>query len=228
MFQNILGKNYARKYWLKRTHSSVMQEYLSHSFINKKNLICDTDIVSLDIETTGLDPEKDKIVSIGLVQISQLGIELNSCWHQFIRTNKELPEKSVVIHHITDDQSASGVTIEKAMDELLQRLKGKVILVHNEIVEQSFINNVCQKLYGTDFVMLVIDTQRLAKRSLERQDQPYKGNELRLFNLRAKFNMPVYKAHNALLDAIATAELFLAMVNNISSYKNARVKDFLT
>ena len=228
MFHKLLGKNYARKYWLKKTNSSVMQNYLSQPFINRRSLIRETEIISLDIETTGLNPEKDRIVSIGLVQISQLGIKLDSCWHQVIQTKKELPEKSVVIHQITDDESAAGMTIEKAIEALLQRLKGKVVLVHNVNVEQKFINKVCQKLYSTDFVMRVIDTQVLAKRSFDRRNQSYKPGELRLFNLRKIFNMPPYKAHNALLDAIATAELFLAMVNKISPKHNARLSDFLS
>ena len=228
MFHNLLGKNYARKYWLKKTQSKVMQDFLNQPFITRKTPINKTDIISLDIETTGLDPEKDQIVSIGLVKISNLGIKLDSCWHRFIYTKEALPEKSVLIHHITDDEIAAGVSLETAIAELLQYLKGNVVLVHNSNIEQRFINKACQKLYATDFVMRVIDTQVLAKRSFERQNKSYKANELRLFNLRKTYNMPPYKAHNALLDAIATAELFLAMVPRISSNDNARLSDFLS
>lgn len=227
MFYKLFGKNYARKYWLKKTNSLVMKDFLSAPFISRRKLIAETKIISLDIETTGLDPDKDRIVSIGLVEISNLGIKLDSCWHKIIKTNKTLPEKSVVIHQITDDESAAGITIEVAIEELLKRLKGKVVLVHNAKIEQGFINKVCQKLYGTDFVMRVIDTQVLAKRSFDRKNKSYKPTELRLFNLRKMYGMPAYKAHNALLDALATAELFLAMVNNISSSKKARLNDFL-
>lgn len=228
MFHNLFGKNYARKYWLKRTQSSVMRDYLEQPFISRRNLIKETDIVSLDIETTGLDSKEDRIVSIGLVQISELGIKLNSCWHQIIKTNKDIPEKSVVIHNITDDAAAEGITIEDAIVELLHRLKGKVVLVHNSNIEQGFINEVCQKLYSTDFVMRVIDTQVLAKRSFERKNKAYKPSELRLFNLRKTYKLPAYKAHNALLDSIATAELFLVMLPAISANDNARLSDFLS
>lgn len=227
MFHKLLGKNHERKYWLKRTDSLVMKDFLSVPFFNRRTLISETEIISLDIETTGLDPDKDRIVSIGLVKISNLGIKLNSCWHKIIKTNKALPEQSVVIHQITDDESAAGITIEAAIEELLKRLKGKVVLVHNANIEQGFINKICQKLYGTDFVMRVIDTQVLAKRSFERKNKSYKPTELRLFNLRKIYKMPPYKAHNALLDALATAELFLAMANNISSSNKARLNDFL-
>jgi len=228
MFHNLFGKNYARKYWFKKTHSSVMRDFLEQPYVSRRKLIKETEIISLDIETTGLDSKKDRIVSIGLVQISQLGVKLDSCWHQIIKINKNLPEKSVVIHNITDDETATGITIDEAIPEMLKRLKGKVVLVHNSNIEQGFINEICRKLYQTDFVMLAIDTQVLAKRSFERKNIAYKPSELRLFNLRKTYKLPPYKAHNALLDAIATAELFLAILPTISANENARLNDFLS
>ena len=223
----ILGKNTLRRHLMATVESDVMKHYFSVPFPDKKESIVNTKIISLDIETTGLDPEKDSIVSIGLVEINQLGIELDSCWHQVIKTKKRLPERSVIIHQITDDESAGGMNIEDAISELLERIRGKVVLVHNSKVEQGFINKACQKLYGSDFVMPVIDTQVLAKRRFERSNVPYQGKDLRLFNLRKSFNLPAYKAHNALLDAIATAELFLIMVKNFSPDSNIRLAKFL-
>ena len=227
IFYRLFGKNYQRKFLLKQQQAPAMQKYLSKTFANKKDLIEDLDIISLDIETTGLNPNKDRIVSIGLVEIEGLGIKLDSCWHQIISTNKNLSAQSVVIHQITDDQSETGMSINEAIPKLLERLSGKVMLVHNAKVEQGFINKICQTLYGCDFIIPTIDTQALAKRSLDRRDSHYQINDLRLFNLRKSFNMQAYKAHNALMDAIATAELFLAMVEKIAPNKNARLKEFL-
>lgn len=223
----ILGKDALRRHLLATASSDIMKHYLSAPFPDKKESILNTEIISLDIETTGLDPAKDRIVSIGLVEIKHLGVELDTCWHQVIKTNKSLPERSVVIHQITDDESAGGMNIEAAMSELLKRIRGKVVLVHNTKVEQGFINGACQELYGSGFVMPVIDTQLLAKRSFERRNVPYQGKDLRLFNLRKSLNLPVYKAHNALLDAIATAELFLFMVKNFAQDSNVRLGKFL-
>jgi len=228
VFDKLFGKNYRRRQLLTKATASEMQAYLSKPFPNKKEWIANIDIVSLDLETTGLDPDKDRIVSIGLVQVEQLGIKLNSCWHQIISTNKDLSAQSVVIHQITDDQSEIGMSIEKAIPKLLERLRGKVMLVHNATIEQNFINKICQTLYSSDFVIPIIDTQFLARRSLERSNQQYKNNDLRLFNLRKNFNMPAYRAHNALMDAIATAELFLAMVYNIAPNKKGQLADFLS
>lgn len=228
MFFVLFGDDYRRKKALSKTSSTIMKSYLKKPFVSKGRLINSIDIVSLDFETTGLDIEKDKLVSVGWVVIKNLAINLASCTHKFINTNDELPETSVVIHQITDNQSAGGMSIEDIMPKLLQQLSGKVMLAHNAKIEQGFLNKICQKLYGTDFIIPIIDTQYLAKRSLERKNKISKKNELRLFNLRKERNLPAYKAHNALMDAVATAELFLAMVNEISSQDNARLSDFLS
>ena len=228
MFFNLFGKNYLRRKLLSNVTEPIMKAYLSNSFPDKKKFIKDIPIVSLDIETTGLDIKKDNIVSIGLVQVDKLGINLGSSWHQIITTKKELNEESVVIHKITDDQSEKGVSIDKAIPILLEKLSGKVMLAHNAKVEQGFINKICQSLYGCDLVIPIIDTQYLAKRSLDRAGSAYKNNDLRLFNLRRSFNMPAYTAHNALMDAIATAELFLYMVDRVASNKKGKLKDYLS
>jgi len=226
-FYKFLGSNVVRRYLLKKTGSAVMQSFYSKSFPNRKKSLNDIEIISIDIETTGLNPDKDKIVSIGLVNIEHHGIRLKSCWHQIIKVKKDLSKNSVVIHKITDDQSVTGMTIDKAMPLLLDKLSGKVMLAHNASIEIGFINKVCQRLYGCDFVMPIIDTQLLAKRSLERSNKIFINSDLRLFNLREKFNLPAYKAHNALMDAIAAAELFLLMANKISPCKAASLSEFI-
>jgi len=224
----LLGKNYTRQQLLKHTNSPVMKAYLESPFPSNNQLIIDADIVSLDFETTGLDINKDSIVSIGAVNVVKMGIELSSCYHQLIKPQHALTNTSVVIHNLTDNELKKGISITNALPELLKRLSGKVLLVHNAHIELGFLNKLCREFYETDFVIPVIDTQYLAKRTFDRQNLSYRSNELRLFNLCRKYNMPRYKAHHSMLDAIATAELFLAMANNISEKSTVRLKDCLS
>lgn len=228
MFATLLGKNFQRRQLLKKTTSSVMRDYFSNPFPDKNDLITNINIVALDFETTGLDKDKDCVISVGLVDVVNLGINLHSSSHQLIRCDTQLPEKSVVIHQITDNQLVNGDDLKIVLPGLFKRLSGKVLLAHNAKVELSFLNKMSQEIYGSDFLIPVIDTQYLAKRSFDRKNITYKNTDLRLFNLRNSFNMPAYKAHNALMDAIATAELFLAMVNKISPKSNAKLREFLS
>ena len=60
--------------------------------------------------------------------------------------------------------------------------------------------------------MRILDTLAIEKKRMLRRQQPLVANQLRLFNLREQYGLPRYKAHNALEDAIATAELFLVQI----------------
>ena len=226
MLAKLFGKNYVRRRFLDKSTSPVMKEYFQVPFPEKNELITDVEIVSLDFETTGLDQAKDSIICAGLVKIKNLTINLDSAKYKLINSDKKLPETSVVIHQITDSQLIDGENIKDVLPFLLKQLSGKVLLAHNAKVEVGFIKKLCKEMYGSDFLIPVIDTQYLAKRSFDRKNISYKNADLRFFNLRDSFNMPAYKAHNALMDAIATAELFLALANNISPKKTAKLGEF--
>jgi DNA polymerase-3 subunit epsilon len=214
---------------LAKAPPGILHDYLSTAQASKKAECQQLTIVSLDLETTGLDPQKDKILSFGLVELQHMTIKLETARHQLITVNEEIPEESAVIHQITDDQAATGVSIQEALQELLQRLAGKVMLVHYAAIEQRFISAACEKLFGAPFVIPIIDTLVLAQRIFERRNATIQPGDLRLFNLRPRYNLPNYKAHNALSDAVATAELFLAMASEIAPQPNhCQLKRFLT
>ncbi|MES9830880.1 MAG: exonuclease domain-containing protein [Candidatus Thiodiazotropha sp. LLP2] len=211
MFERFLSKESQRKRALKKVESGILHDYLSTPMVNKNTVCEELVIVSLDLETTGLNPKKDKILSYGFVEIRHMTVKLNSSRHQLISIDDDIPEESAVIHQITDDQAATGIPLEEAMPILLSHLAGKVMLVHYASIEQHFIDAACRNLYGAPFVIPIIDTLVLARRLFERRNHTIQPGNLRLFNLRPQYNLPNYKAHNALSDAVATAELFLAM-----------------
>lgn len=205
----------------------VMQDFLTQPLADKKQDWRDMDIISLDLETTGLDPESDKILSIGLVEIIKGTIHLDTAWHKIINVGSAVPEETAVIHHITDDVVAGGEMLENVLPELLQRLSGKVMLVHYAYIEQEFINAACQQLYGSPFLIQTIDTLRLARRRMEQRNHTIQSGNLRLFNLRNYYQLPNYKAHNAFYDALATAELFLAITSDIAPTGPQKLGDYL-
>ena len=217
-----------RRALAKAAPGSPLEAFLSAPQVDPNTPLEQAPIVSLDLETTGLDPRKDEIVSIGLVEMQHQAIHLGTAWHQLVRLDKDLPQQSVVIHNITDDQLLAGRPIEELLPELLQRLRGKVMLAHYKAVELNFISAACEKLYGAPFVMPIIDTLELGLRVFELQNHTIHANNLRLFNLRPRYNLPQYRAHNALTDALATAELLLAISGDIAPRGNAPLKDFLS
>lgn len=204
-----------------------MREFLGQPMADKKQDWRELEIVSLDLETTGLDPQTDEILSVGLVELKKGNIHLDTAWHKIINVGAAVPESTAVIHHITDDIVAQGEPLESVLPELLNRLTGKIMLVHYSFIEQEFINAACKKLYDSPFIIQTIDTLPVAQRRMERRNHTIQPGNLRLFNLMTYYNLPHYKAHNALYDAIATAELFQAMTMEISPRGKQRLGDYL-
>lgn len=216
-----------RKKLLKKAPAGALKDFLSVPFPTPDTPIDKVPILAVDFETTGLDATKDQILSIGHIHLKNNDIHLSSAYHKIISTEGYLDEKNVAIHHIMDDIKASGDAIENAVEELLKALTGKVMLVHFEKIEKTFLQVACENLYGITPVFPIIDTLMLAKRRMERESTLFPPSALRLFNLREQFGLPRYNAHNALSDSLATAELFFAEVEAMNYKKPPLLKRVL-
>ena len=227
MLARWLGKDYARRRALRRAQGPL-QAYLATPFPDRRARCRDLEIVALDLETTGLDPRRDSILSAGLVTVQGMSVRLDTAWHRVVQVEHAIAEASVVIHEINDYHAAAGLPLAEVLPELLQRLAGRVMLVHYKNIEQNFIDAACRRLFGAPFVIPTIDTLALAARVFERRNHTVQAGDLRLVNLRPRYNLPRYKAHNALSDALATAELFLAMAAEMDPGPDCRLSSFLT
>jgi DNA polymerase-3 subunit epsilon len=207
--KRLFGFEARRKRQLKKAPAGPLADFLSVPFPCEETYFADLPILSVDFETTGLNAVNDKLLSVGFVDIQQQKIKLGSCYHQIINTKDRLNPENVIIHQITDHQQAQGQPLRLVIEALLQALAGKVMLVHFSRIEKQFLKQACLELYGLAPTFPVIDTLVLAKRKLDQRDVAYDPQELRLSSLRQKHGLPDHYAHNALNDAIATAELLL-------------------
>jgi DNA polymerase III subunit epsilon len=224
MFNFFKSCNQLRQQAWHNAKHPVMLKFLSRPFPEPKAPWDKIEIVSLDFETTGLDPNRHEILSYGKVHIKKGCISLSTSRHELVRSEKLIPEESAVIHHITDDDVREARPLEEVLPDLLHDLGGKVMLVHYKKIEQGFLNAACQKLYGSPFIIPIIDTLVLSQRVLEKRNHSLEPNQLRLFNLRDSFDLPAYSAHNALYDAMTTAELFMILEGEISPNNSSLLK----
>ncbi len=221
------GQNLWRKRQLTRLEDNPLREYYLRPFPSAAYDCRALEFVALDLETTGLDPKKDVILSIGFIKLHGMLIDLSSAQHHLLCPNREIPERSAVIHCITDDQAAEGKHIEDVLPQLLQQLSGRVMIAHYARVEMKFLDRACRQLYGGPFLIPVVDTQRIAKRALERRIQEIRFHDLRLAECRRRHGLPHYRMHNALSDALAAAELFLVQMAQFNCRKPVPLKYFL-
>ncbi|MEJ2061360.1 MAG: exonuclease domain-containing protein [Gammaproteobacteria bacterium] len=216
-----------RRHALKHCPPGPLHDYLAVAFPDPRGDVRQAPFLALDLETTGLDPEKHEIVSMGWVGLDGLRIRLDSARHHLIRPARDLTPQSVVVHRITDEQAARGEALEVVLAVLLADLAGRVLIAHHAGIEVGFLRAACRRLYGGEFVVPVADTLLLARRRLSRRSQPPREGELRLSALHQAHNMPAHPAHDALGDALAAAEVFLAETAELGAMQGLALKRVL-
>jgi len=190
------------------------------AFVLEKNMPIEAvPFVALDFETTGLNPITDDIVSIGLVPFDLRRVYCSRASHWLIQPRQPLAERSVVVHGITHSAISEAPDLERILGEVLTCLAGKMIVVHYNRIEREFLNRALMTRLNEGIRFPVIDTMVIEACLHRRRIKNFwmrlrrgKPVSLRLPNCRERYNLPPHQGHNALADAIATAELFQAQV----------------
>ncbi|MEH6442415.1 MAG: exonuclease domain-containing protein [Oceanospirillaceae bacterium] len=213
VLQHYLSLQAKRERQLNKARPGPLQDFLAVPFPPLEQLLWETQILSVDFETTGFNANHEQILSIGFTTLQRGQISLANCYHEVIHTKGNLSAKNVAIHGITDQNKTAGISLAQAVEDLLQALAGKVMLVHYAQIERTFLQRACYQLYGIAPVFPMIDTLMIAKKRKDKSLTPYNPTGLRLDSLRAEHELPQHHSHNALNDAVATAELLLAEVS---------------
>lgn len=165
-------------------------------------------LLAVDMETTSLDPRTGKIVSIGWVPVNGGVIDLSGAGYTVVRGAKVAEDAHV--HLLTQDKVDAGEEREVAMKQLRKALNGRALLAHFAPVEVGFIEAASKEIFGQVPRLRVVDTFAIERRHMERMGTYPRGEDLRLPRVRARYGLPRYGNHNALSDALACAELYLA------------------
>lgn len=198
----------------------VLRHYLARPFPPLGTDDTSLRLLAVDLETTGLDPAHDRIVSLGFVPVDGTSIVLGGARQVVVRGDGDEQGgvgQSAAVHGLTDDAVAAGVELAEALDLLLEALIGRVLLAHHAAIEQGFLDVACRRVHGQPLPTLAVDTMALEHRLVTTSWQPGWDREppqgsLRLPAARERHGLPRYRSHDALTDALACAELYLAQV----------------
>lgn len=177
--------------------------------------------VGLDFETTGLDPKKHSIVSIGLVPFTIDRVQLGGSRHWLVKPELPLHQTSIMIHGITHSDIDKAPDLSGVLDEVLEGLAGRIPVVHYRRIERSFLNVALKWRLGEEIRFPVIDTMAIESYLHPHRHpnwwQRLRGKQpvsIRLPDSRLRYGLPHYPPHNALVDALASAELLMAQVQH--------------
>lgn len=164
--------------------------------------------VVLDCETTGLDPRRDRIVSIGAVSVIDGDITLDDTFEVLLRVLHNTA--ATLVHGITRDETRQGVGEEQALVQLLHYLEDGVIVGHHIGHDLAMLNAALDRHQAFPLLNRHIDTGGLAL--LLEADGAMIGesplDDLSLDGFCKRFNITPYDRHTAPGDAFLTAQIF--------------------
>ena len=225
VWRRTLSLEQQRRWWLKRAPPGALRDYYQVPFVSPASASLGIEYLALDLETTGLVPQRDELLSIGYVPIVEHSLRLNGARHYLVRPEGSIPESSAIVHGILDDRASEGLSLTNALPPLLQALTGRVLVAHSARIEHDFIDAACQRLYGCHFVAPLVDTLELELRQVRRSGSIVAPGSLRLDALRLHYGLPRYRAHDALSDAIGAGELLLAQIAHRTTTRPLRLSE---
>ncbi len=158
--------------------------------------------VSIDLETTGLNPKRDKIIEIGAIRVEQG--EITKEFSTFVNPGRKLEERITELTGIRDEELANAPELEEVFPELLEFMGDLPLLGHRILFDYSFLKKAAVDRKVT-FERSAVDTLQIARKYLPQL--PHRKLEY----LCQYYEIP-HHAHRALEDAKATDQLFRKLV----------------
>lgn len=181
---------------------------------------------SLDFETTGLDYANDHIVSYGVVPIERGRVLVGSARHQLVRPARQPSPRSQTVHLLRPVDLADAPDAATAAADLRAALMQRFILAWFAEVEVAFLRG----LYGGTvrwWRRRVIDVRDLAIAVDEAPAGARRARGYALGVTAERYGVPVAAPHDALDDALVTAQLFLVLVGKLPGLPEPSVRDLV-
>ena len=163
----------------------------------------------VDLETTGLDPRSDEIVSFASIPIDSGRVVVGKTRTGIARPLRMPDAETIRIHGLRPIDLADAPPLPELRDLILESLSGRILVAHAAWVEHGFLS-VALKPAGVRLAKPVLDTAAVARHVLAPEVLPDEGT-VPLSDAARALGLPVHSPHVAEGDALTTAQLFLAL-----------------
>jgi DNA polymerase-3 subunit epsilon len=181
---------------------------------------------ALDFETTGLDLQRDAIVSYGVVPVDGGRARIAGSIHQLVRPSVPPSPRSQTVHLLRPLDLEDAPSVEVASADLRARLAGRFLLAWFADVEVHLLARMLggsvrrwrRRTIDVRNLAIAIDGEPASVRA--RHGYPLSGTARR-------YGVPVATPHEAYDDALVTAQLFLVLVGKLPSLPEPSIADLL-
>ena len=164
--------------------------------------------IVLDTETTGISvKEGHRIVEIGCIELDNL-IPTKNKFHSYLNPERKVSDKAYEIHGYTDEFLSKQKKFSEIMDEFLEFIKDKRLIIHNAEFDVSHLNNELKILGKKAIENDITDTLILA-----RDKFPGSPSNLDALCKRYRIDNSRRTKHNALVDCDLLAKVYINLID---------------
>jgi DNA polymerase-3 subunit epsilon len=182
---------------------------------------------SLDFETTGLDYTTDHVVSYGVVPVEEGRVLVGRSTSQLVRPPIDPSPRSQTVHLLRPVDLSSAPDVAVAAPDLRVALEGRLVLAWFAEVEIAFL----RRIFGGSvrgWRRRVIDVRDLAIAVDGSPPGARRERGYALTQTAERYGVPVADAHDALDDALVTAQLFLVLVGKLPGRPDPTARQLTT
>ena len=164
--------------------------------------------IIIDTETTGLSvKEGHRIVEIGCIELDNL-IPTKKEFHCYLNPERKVSEKALEVHGYTDEFLSNKKKFYEIVDDFLNFIKDKRLVIHNAEFDLSHINNELKKLGKELIKNEVVDTLVLAR-------EKFPGSSVSLDALCKKYRIDNSSRtkHTALIDCALLSKVYINLID---------------
>jgi DNA polymerase-3 subunit epsilon len=176
----------------------------------------EADFCVIDVETTGLDPADDEIISVAALHITRGRLRLDDALYRLVRPRRMPGQETIVIHGLRRAELVDAAPFAETLDGLLDALTGRAMVAHVASIEEGFLGAAFRDS-GIRLINPIVDTAALAA-ELFRLRERVPPRPLGLAPLADALGLPVHRPHEADGDALTTAQVFLALAAHLDRF----------
>jgi DNA polymerase-3 subunit epsilon len=199
--------------WLSRLMDKATLSDRSYSFLFEPG--APDESVSIDCETTGLDPRRDEIISVAAIKIRGDRILASETFQSVVRPRVAIATAAIKVHGLREVDVANARPMSEILPDLLHFIGGRPLVGYYIDFDIAMLNNHVSEMLGIQLPNPTIEVSSIYYERKYGDAPPGTQIDLTFANILRDLKLPLFNQHDAFSDALMTAMIYV----NLKDYK---------
>lgn len=203
-------------------HAEAVERYRNLAPVGADADIRDLRFVVVDVETSGLDARRDRLLAIGAVAVRATLIRLDDSYHALLRQELTSAHENILVHGIDGTSQVSAPAPTDGLIGFLEFAGAAPLVAFHSDFDRTVIERAMREMLGSVLTNPWLDVALLAPALLTEH-----GPARTLDDWTGALGIEIFRRHDAVADALATAQLFQIVLARSIGRGAARLSDLV-